>query len=165
MFDVALPEYDDAAFYTAEEQGAARRTALLTERLASRMVIDPRLSLAVFALALGFAASGTALLMSFAAFAALVLGVVMRPRPQEARYGAFNAVELGFLVWCCDPRGPLASAASIRATAAFAVFGLGTLATLGAGVAGLAPQVVLCGAVAFAALITTRLALADLVRG
>lgn len=166
MFDVAYADYDEASFYTAEDAGEARALQL-AERLASHLVVDPRLSLALIALALGLAASGTALLVSFAAVAALVLGVVMRPQPasHETRYGAFTAVELGFLMWSCDPRGAVASAANLRVTAAFAVFALASAATLVAGLAGLAPQVVLAGAVSFAALIATRVVLAALVRG
>lgn len=159
MFDVVAPEYDEASFFTREEPTAAR-SASISANLPTQMLVDPRLSLAITALALGFAAAGVGSLIAAGAAAALVLSMIVRPlgMRRDAKYGAFNSVELGFLLWSCDLHSPFASAAC-------AVFATASVATLGAGLMGTPEQVVLCGAISFAGLIVARLTMAALVRG
>ncbi|MBK0397627.1 hypothetical protein H0I76_00355 [Limibaculum sp. M0105] len=159
MFDVVASEYDEASFFTRNEPTAVRRTSPATSFL-TQSVVDPRMSLALTSLALGLAATGVGSLISIGAAAALILSMIVRPLSvrHDDKYGAFDAVELGFLLWSCDRHSPFASAAS-------AMFATASFATLCAGITGTPEQVVLCGAISFMGLIVARLSLASMVRG
>lgn len=165
MLDASVAKHHERSFYV-EEDGAVAVSGLCAGVPAHRLLIDPRLYLALAAGMLAVAIDGAAAMVSLMAAGTFLISMSVRPRlaDRHEAYGAFTPIELGVLLWTAEPRAIMAAGARRLATVSAGFVALAAASVIAAGLVFGPAHVMLAAAICLLCLAALRYALTEIVR-